>query len=137
MTSACFSRGHTGFSRNATLVATVNPPALEDVRHKICLYELSPKDVGQSQIEQLHKIDKCVVGFHILEKDRQFGSVLVEVFRGQVRPVLQADDCGRAACEEAQSLPEAEPAGGGLCRVAENQEVSDIPGAGDEERPDS
>ena len=28
MTSACFSRGHTGFSRNATLVATVNPPAL-------------------------------------------------------------------------------------------------------------
>lgn len=42
---------------------------LEDVRHKICLYELSPKDVGQSQIEQLHKIDECVVGFHILEKD--------------------------------------------------------------------
>ena len=28
MTSACFSRGHTGVSRNATLVATVNPPAL-------------------------------------------------------------------------------------------------------------
>ena len=28
MTSACFSRGHTGFSRNATVVATVNPPAL-------------------------------------------------------------------------------------------------------------
>ena len=28
MTSACFSKGHTGFSRNATLVATVNPPAL-------------------------------------------------------------------------------------------------------------
>lgn len=37
--------------------------------HKICLCELSPKDVGQSQIEQLHKIDECVVGFHILEKD--------------------------------------------------------------------
>ena len=28
MTSACFSRGNTGFSRNATLVAKVNPPAL-------------------------------------------------------------------------------------------------------------
>ena len=28
MTSACFSRANTGFSRNATLVAKVNPPAL-------------------------------------------------------------------------------------------------------------
>lgn len=38
MTSACFSRGHTGFSRNATLVATVNPPALAGGVFKICMY---------------------------------------------------------------------------------------------------
>ena len=40
MTSACFSRGHTGFSRNATLVATVNPPALAGGVFKLFLKHL-------------------------------------------------------------------------------------------------
>ena len=58
-----------GLRQEAVLCQVVSSNE-EDVRHKIrCLCELYPKDVGQSQIEQLHKIDECVVEFHILEKD--------------------------------------------------------------------
>lgn len=41
MTSACFSRGHTGFSRNATLVATVNPPALAGGVFNQCMQKIN------------------------------------------------------------------------------------------------
>ena len=50
MTSACFSRGHTGFSRNATLVAKVNPSTLAGG-----VFNVNLSNAGKEEEKEVYK----------------------------------------------------------------------------------